>query len=70
MSNNQNAVDFFATVGRKLEPLKCTSFPIRLNEDDPPLSAKEIWEEAVTDIMLIGNGKFQQIPVLPSLSLC
>lgn len=54
---SQNAVDFFATVGKKTGPLKCTTFPITLNEDDPPLSAKEIWEEAITDVILLGNGK-------------
>jgi hypothetical protein len=54
---SQNAIDFFATVGRKAEPLKCTTFPLSLNEDDPPLTAKEVWEEAITDVVLLGNGK-------------
>lgn len=56
---SQNAIDFFATVGRKAEPLKCTTFPLSLNEDDPPLSAREVWEEAITDVVLLGNGMRQ-----------
>lgn len=53
---SHNAIDFFATVGRKRDCLKCTTFPLPVYEDDPPLSPQEAWDEAITDLMLIGNG--------------
>jgi hypothetical protein len=49
------AIDYFATLGRN-QALKCKTFPYLLHEDDPPLSAQELWQEAITDIVLVAAG--------------
>ncbi len=48
-----NAIDFFATVGKDQGVLKCTTFPYQVEEDVPPLSAQELWDEAITDLFLL-----------------
>jgi hypothetical protein len=50
------AIDYFATLGRNPDALKCKTFPYLLHEDDPPLSAQELWQEAITDIVLVAAG--------------
>jgi hypothetical protein len=50
-------IDYFATLGREAGVLKCKSFPMTLHEDDPPYSGNEIWQEAITDIVVFGAGE-------------
>jgi hypothetical protein len=50
------AIDYFATLGKPDGPFKCKSFPMVVNEGDPPVQGKDLWGEAITDIMLIGSG--------------
>jgi hypothetical protein len=52
------AIDYYATLGREQGPLKCKSFPYALQEDDIPLSGRELWQEAITDIILVSAGDF------------
>eukprot|EP00981_Chlorochromonas_danica_P011325 scaffold3873_cov177-Ochromonas_danica.AAC.5 len=43
--------------GKSSENLTCKSFPIRLDEDSDPLTASQVWNEAITDIILLGPGE-------------
>lgn len=51
------AIDYFATLGRDQGPLKCKTFPFQLHEDDPTLTAPEVWQEAITDVILVSAGR-------------
>lgn len=50
------AIDYFATLGRESGPLKCKTFPYQIHEDDPSLSGPELWQEAITDIVVVSAG--------------
>lgn len=64
MSNK--VIDYFATVGRPNGPLQCKMFPMEIEEDGDKLSAPEIWQEAITDIILLSDGilQFNYISIL------
>jgi hypothetical protein len=51
-----NAIDYFGVVGKNDGNLKSRSFPALIDEDEPPLTAAELWKEAITDLILLGNG--------------
>ena len=55
------AIDYFATLGKANGAFKCKSFPMTVNEDDPPYKASELWNEAITEIILIGSGKIRYL---------
>lgn len=54
---SHNAIDYFATLGRAPGPLVCQSFPVTLDEDCEPVSGAQIWEDAITDLIVLGPGK-------------
>lgn len=68
--NSHFAIDYFATLGRKPGVLNCRTFPFTLHEDDPPLSAQELWNEAITDIVLIASGLIFNDRYMPFLIFC
>lgn len=63
---SHHAIDYFVTLGKSNENLTCKTFPIRLDEDSDPLTASQVWNEAITDIILLGPGKIK--PVHTSIS--
>ena len=54
---SHNAIDYFATLGRAPGPFVCKSFPLTLDEDCEPLTGAQVWDEAITDIIVLGPGK-------------
>jgi hypothetical protein len=58
MSHNpsHNAIDYFAALGRAPGPFVCESFPLAVDEDSPPMSGNEVWNEAITEIIVVGPG--------------
>ncbi len=55
---SHNAIDYFASLSRAPGPFVCQSFPFSVDEDSPPLSGKDVWNEAITDIVVVGPGKW------------
>lgn len=51
-----NAIDYFATLGRKPGPFLCKSLRNVWREDDSLLRPTDIWNDAVTDIAIITEG--------------
>ena len=57
MSHSHNAIDYFASLGRAPGSFVCQSFPLTIDEDSPPLSGSEVWNEAITEIIVVGPGE-------------
>lgn len=51
-----NAIDFFATLGRKPGQFSCKSFKSVWADDGTMLTPNEIWNDAITDIAVLTKG--------------
>ncbi|RYH32734.1 hypothetical protein EON65_00100 [archaeon] len=43
-------------MGREPGDLQCRSFPVKIDDESEPLTANNAWQDAITDIILLGPG--------------
>jgi hypothetical protein len=52
-----SVVDYFAVLGRSVGPLQCDPFTNLLSDEKSVITAREVLDEAITDIAILTAGE-------------